>query len=93
MDNEKKIEIVYVPVNQSPIHKQLAYIDGATVGHMLDLSGLVLVYPEIAQLTVGIFGQSVALDTPVKAGDRIEIYRPLLIDPKEKRRQRAQIKR
>jgi hypothetical protein len=41
---------------------------------------------------VGVFGQSCRLDDPVHDGDQIEIYRPLTIDPKEARRQRAALK-
>ena len=39
---------------------------------------------------VGIFGERVSLDTLLQAGDRVEIYRPLLVDPMENRRRRAQ---
>ena len=38
---------------------------------------------------VGVFGKRVALDAPLADGDRVELYRPLLIDPKERRRRRA----
>ena len=39
---------------------------------------------------VGIFSRKVSLDHVLREGDRIEIYRPLLVDPKEVRRLRAQ---
>lgn len=39
---------------------------------------------------LGIFGKAVKDDTPLRDGDRIEVYRPLLIDPKEARRKRVQ---
>ncbi len=55
-------------------------------------SGLLQSHPETAGMAVGIFAKLVSLNTEVKAGDRIEIYRPLLIDPKENRRQRARKK-
>jgi uncharacterized protein len=42
---------------------------------------------------LGIFGKRVALDQPLADGDRVEIYRPLVIDPKEARRRRARRKR
>ena len=42
---------------------------------------------------VGVFGKRVDLATRLADGDRVEIYRPLAIDPKERRRQRAQKKR
>lgn len=47
--------------------------------------------PELTQtpLTIGIFGKQCALDAPLRQGDRIEIYRPLMLDPKQARRQRA----
>jgi hypothetical protein len=38
---------------------------------------------------VGVFGKRVPPDTPLADGDRVEIYRALLLDPKERRRQRA----
>ncbi len=43
-----------------------------------------------ADSSVGIFGEKVSLEQLLKAGDRVEIYRPLILDPKEARRQRAQ---
>jgi len=52
---------------------------------------LLELFPELvlAELQAGIFGVTCKLDQPVKEGDRIEIYRPLVHDPKEARRQRA----
>jgi uncharacterized protein len=55
---------------------------GATVRDALAASGL-------EGNTAGIFGKRAALDQPLKDGDRVEIYRPLAIDPKEARRRRA----
>jgi putative ubiquitin-RnfH superfamily antitoxin RatB of RatAB toxin-antitoxin module len=55
---------------------------GAKVGDALKACGL-----EVAD--VGIFGRRVALDAPLADGDRLEIYRPLALDPKEARRRRA----
>jgi hypothetical protein len=42
---------------------------------------------------VGIFGKRVALDHPLAEGDRVEIYRPLAMDPKEARRRRARVRK
>jgi putative ubiquitin-RnfH superfamily antitoxin RatB of RatAB toxin-antitoxin module len=64
---------------------------GATVEDAIQASGLLLHFPDI-DLTVnsaGIFGKACGLDQTLKTGDRVEIYRPLLHDPKEARRQRA----
>jgi putative ubiquitin-RnfH superfamily antitoxin RatB of RatAB toxin-antitoxin module len=55
---------------------------GATVHDALVASGL-------EGHAFGVFGKRVALDQPLADGDRVEIYRPLVIDPKEARRRRA----
>ena len=63
-----------------------------TLEHAVELSGIRFHYPEIdlTEMAVGIFGIPSTLDALLKSGDRVEIYRPLQIDPKEARRQRAQ---
>lgn len=57
----------------------------------IKFSGMLLNFPHIdfRKNKVGIFGKLCPLDTKVKAGDRIEIYQPLLIDPKKTRINRA----
>jgi uncharacterized protein len=65
---------------------------GSTVADAVNQSGILKKFPEI-DLTnnkVGIFGKLTLLDTVLRAKDRVEIYRPLIADPKEVRRQRAQ---
>ena len=54
-------------------------------------SGLLDRCPDIPfpDVRVGIYGRLVQLDSLVKAGDRIEVYRPLILDPKEARRRRV----
>lgn len=49
-----------------------------------DFSGV-----DVSQAAVGIFGRAAGREQPLKAGDRIELYRPLAIDPKDARRARA----
>ena len=63
----------------------------ATVEDVIKLSGILHNFPEIdlAVNKVGVFGKLSKLNAPVKAGDRIEIYRALIADPKEVRKQRA----
>ncbi len=67
----------------------------STVEDALQQSNLLQRFPEIdlAQSRLGIFSRPVKLSDPLKDGDRIEIYRPLLADPKEIRRQRAEQQR
>lgn len=60
---------------------------GATVRDALDASGM------STSGAVGVFGKVVGAQTPLKDGDRVEIYRPLAADPKEQRRRRAAAKK
>lgn len=61
-----------------------------TIAWVVRQSGLLQRFPELAleTLQVGVFGRRASLDTVVKPGDRVEIYRPLVVDPKEARRRR-----
>lgn len=63
----------------------------ATVEDAIKLSGITEKYPEINLQTnkVGVFGKLTRLDHVLRPGDRVEIYRALIADPKEVRRQRA----
>ncbi len=65
--------------------------DGSTVEQAIRHSGILKRFPEIdlAQQKVGIFGKLVKLDATVKEGDRIEIYRAIIADPKTVRRRRV----
>jgi putative ubiquitin-RnfH superfamily antitoxin RatB of RatAB toxin-antitoxin module len=64
---------------------------GATVKEAIQASGFLMHFPDIdlSVNPVGIYGKACSLDQKLKTGDRVEIYRPLLHDPKEARRQRA----
>jgi putative ubiquitin-RnfH superfamily antitoxin RatB of RatAB toxin-antitoxin module len=64
--------------------------EDATLADALRASGLLERHPQIdlAVQRVGIWGKLQALDAPLRERDRIEVYRPLLVDPKEARRQR-----
>jgi putative ubiquitin-RnfH superfamily antitoxin RatB of RatAB toxin-antitoxin module len=92
-DSEFAVEVVYaLPTEQMLVRLQLP--PGATVGQAIRQSGLLERYPEIALATVpvGVFGKIVTLDTLLQAGDRVEIYRPLTVDPKEARRRRVKLR-
>lgn len=86
-----QVEICYASPTEQCL-KTLEVAQGSTVLEVIQSSGLLEEFPEIDALSerVGIFGRSVSLETVVKAGDRVEIYRALLRDPKETRRLRAQ---
>lgn len=63
----------------------------STIEAAIQRSGILTLFPEVdlSRHKVGVFSRSRQLSDGVKDGDRIEIYRPLLIDPKEARRAKA----
>ncbi|WP_323118925.1 RnfH family protein [Burkholderia alba] len=65
--------------------------DGATVRDAIDASGVLARHPEIdlGVLKTGIFGKLAPLDARVAEHDRVEIYRPLVVDPKAARQRRV----
>ena len=84
------VEVVYaLPARQRIV--ALTLPERATVRDAIDRSGLLRECPEIdlARCGVGVFGAPRGLDDPVADGDRVEIYRELVNDPKERRRRRA----
>jgi hypothetical protein len=85
------VEVIYaLPAQQPLLHVLLA--EGATVEDAIRASGVLEAFPEIdlAKNKVGIFSKLVKLDEKVRDRDRVEIYRPLIADPKEVRRKRAE---
>jgi len=66
-------------------------VPGATVGDAIHASGVLRDCAEIdlARNAVGVWGRARSLTTPLNDGDRVEIYRPLIADPKDARRRRA----
>ncbi|WP_185964511.1 RnfH family protein [Aliikangiella marina] len=85
-----KIELIYaLPDEQDLI--ELDVKDGTTIEQAIIQSGLLERYPQIDLQSnkVGIFSKVAKLDTTLREGDRIEIYRPLIADPKEVRKRKA----
>jgi putative ubiquitin-RnfH superfamily antitoxin RatB of RatAB toxin-antitoxin module len=64
---------------------------GTTLGQAIEQSGVMTAFPEIdlGSQPVGIYAKKKPLDTVLRQCDRIEIYRPLVADPKDSRRRRA----
>ncbi|MGH8211994.1 MAG: RnfH family protein [Rhodanobacteraceae bacterium] len=71
--------------------RELELPDGASVNDAIELSCVRAAFPQLQvdDAHVGIFSRKATLDAPLRDGDRVEIYRPLKIDPKEARRKRA----
>lgn len=85
-----KVEVVYA-LREEQVLLALEVETGTTVRQAIERSGILRRFPEInlARARVGVFGRLVQPDAVLRDGDRIEIYRPLIADPKEARRKRA----
>ncbi len=94
MSSRIKLELVYALPGRQFL-KSLEMKGSACIRDVIEQSGVLEEYTDldIDTLSAGIFGKKKSLDTRVKDNDRVEIYRPLLIDPKEARRRRAQLKK
>ncbi len=102
-DSEKNIDLISVEVVYALPHKQkliqIAVPKGTTAKQLVDLSGIQQFFPneDMENSRLGIFGQALgtkglatAEEYQLEEGDRVEIYRPLIADPKEVRRKRAE---
>ncbi|WP_413699251.1 RnfH family protein [Psychromonas sp. KJ10-10] len=90
MNEMIEIEVVYgLPHKQ--VLLSVSVPPNTSIKEGIILSGIIEHFPEIDPNTanVGIFSRPEKLDTIIKNGDRIEIYRPLIADPKEMRKLRA----
>lgn len=89
-DSEMIVEVAYaLPKEQLII--PIKVTEGITAEQAIKSSGMMTKYPEIdlAVNKIGIFGKLTKLDTPLRHLDRVEIYRVLIADPKEVRKQRV----
>ena len=85
-----RIEVVYaLPTRQAVVKLRLPA--RSTVWAAIEASGLLQKYPEIdlEKNKLGVFAKLVKVDTILRDQDRVEIYRPLIADPKEVRKKRA----
>lgn len=84
------IEVAYAKPEQQVIIS-LEMPEDTTVEQTIKASGILEQFPEIdtSDLKVGIFGNVCKLERLIREGDRIEVYRPLIHDPKDARRERA----
>ena len=89
-----RVEVAYA----TPERQLIVAVDippGTTAMEAIERSGIRSEFSEmvIDENALGIFSRKVGPDYAMKAGDRLEIYRPLIADPKEIRRQRAEKER
>ena len=84
------VEVTYALEKKQTL-LELEVSEGTTLKQAVELSGIIDTYPQI-DLTkdkTGIFGKIAKLDTVLREKDRVEIYRPLIADPKQVRKERA----
>jgi uncharacterized protein len=86
-----KIELVYALAHEQNL-LAMEVPNGTTIAEAVTISGLLEKYAELdlAKNKFGIFGKLSKPDLALRENDRIEIYRPLIADPKEVRRKRAE---
>ena len=91
MTDKINIEVVYALPHEQILLK-LQMPQHATVAEAIKLSGVMEKYPDIdlSKNKFGVYGKLTRADAVLRDRDRIEVYRPLLADPKEMRRKRAE---
>jgi uncharacterized protein len=89
-ERDLAVEVVYA-LPERVIVASAHVVPGTTVAAAIEQVGFARLVPgvDLGQATVGIFGRVVSKETVVHDGDRIEVYRPLVADPKQARRQRS----
>ncbi|MEH6433873.1 RnfH family protein [Massilia sp. DD77] len=90
MSEAVQVTVCYAHAQQEWI-RPMQVAPGTTIGEAIEQSGVLQDFPEINLTTqpVGIYAKKKMLDTVLRERDRIEIYRPLVADPKDSRRKRA----
>ncbi|KAE8755413.1 MULTISPECIES: RnfH family protein [Paraburkholderia] len=91
MSARLSIEVCYALANEQALIA-VDLPEGATLQQAIDASGILQRYPQIdlSMQKVGVFGKLKPLDTVLADHDRVEIYRPLLVDPKLSRQRRVE---
>ena len=92
MADKIQIEVAYALVDEQFLFTEEVE-EGVTVGEALADSKLLAEFPSLNVDKVGVFGKLVPADTVLRAGDRIEVYRPLKVDPRDRRRDKVEQER
>lgn len=83
-----QVTVAYAPAPRQFEEVPLRLAIGATVAQALAASGLLERHPEIKSAPLGLWGRKTMPEQVLRNGDRVEIYRPLRVDPKVARRER-----
>ena len=92
MADKIQIEVAYALPDEQFLFAEEVEL-GTTIGQALAASKLLVEFPNLNVDKVGIFGKLAAPDTVLRAGDRIEVYRPLKADPRDRRRAKVEQER
>ncbi|MCA0175976.1 MAG: RnfH family protein [Proteobacteria bacterium] len=88
-DERLHVTVAYSPAPREVDQVHLRLAPGATVGEAIAASGLVAKYAlDLSALAFGVWMRAEPADKPLREADRVEIWRPLRVDPKEARRLR-----
>lgn len=87
-----RVEVAYALADKQYLYA-LEVPLGTSVEQAVALSPLSQDVPGVEVKQVGIYSRPVSLDTPLREGDRVEVYRPLKADPRERRRKEVEAER
>lgn len=88
MQTQLRVILMYASAARTVHEEQIGVPAGCTARDALDQAGWLARFPDIASHTLGIWGRAVDPQTELREGDRLEVYRPLRVDPKVARRER-----
>ncbi len=85
-----RVLVCWSPAPRQVLEWRVELAEGASVRDAVRASGFAQAAPgrDLAGAQLGIWGRRCSADQPVREGDRVEVYRPLLVDPKVARRER-----
>lgn len=87
-----EIEVVFAPTTEIQLLKKLQVADNITPEQVIRFLAWDKEFPAILDYQIGIFAKKIDWDTPLETGDRLEIYRPLTINPMQKRAKKMTLK-
>ena len=80
------VDIAFAPDSQTQLRLTLQLADDSRVIDAVNATGWQQQYPQIFNYSVGVFSHKLDWQSAINTGDRIEIYRPLTLDPQNKRK-------
>lgn len=85
-----RVSLLYASAPRTVHDCELSLPEGSTAAQALQAAGWPAQFPEIAGLSLAVWGRRCEADQPLREGDRLEVLRPLRVDPKVARRERFQ---